>query len=238
MIPKKIIQTYSHESDLAEPLIKNIQHIKELNPDWEHRFFDNSEVFKFIKSNYGTEIYNSVRKINPIYGAAISDIFRYLVIFMVGGVYLDIKSSTTRPLDENLKETDCYILTQWQNRLGEKFQGYGLHHELSRVPGGELQQWHLIASPKHPFLAAVIKKVLENIETYDPIKTGVGQYGVLRLTGPIPYTKAIIPIIQKYKCRLTSTNKIGLKYTIFDGKKDHCTIMENHYSRLNEPVVL
>ncbi len=36
----------------------------------------------------------------PRYGVVLADIFRYLVIYNEGGVYLDIKSTVNRPLDE------------------------------------------------------------------------------------------------------------------------------------------
>lgn len=42
--------------------------------------------------------------------------------------------------------------------------GLGLHPDLAHMAEGELQQWRVIAAPGHPFLRAVIKSDLSNID--------------------------------------------------------------------------
>ncbi len=121
-IPKIIHQSYS-TVDLNEKLLQNISNIKNLNPDWEYRYYDDEDCVVFIKNNFDDRILQAYNKINPVYGAARADLFRYLLIYKIGGVWLDVKSSITKPLDSTLEPNDHFLLSQWQNRMGEPFQG-------------------------------------------------------------------------------------------------------------------
>jgi mannosyltransferase OCH1-like enzyme len=239
-IPKIIHQTHSGRNALPEEITANIAKIRELNPGWEYRLYDDGEIFRFIKSRYGERLHRAARKINPKYGVVLADLFRYLVVYLEGGVYLDIKSSMTAALDDFLKPDDCYLLSQWRNKFGEEFQGFGMHPELYQHPGGEFQQWHVIAAPRHPFLEAVIKRVLFNIENYDQESSGVGGYGVLRLSGPVCYTLAILPLLRDCRFQVVDIQKAGLLYTIYRGLQlaKHPKHSPEHYSNQLEPIIL
>nr|VFK60710.1 MAG: hypothetical protein BECKTUN1418D_GA0071000_11331 [Candidatus Kentron sp. TUN] len=52
----------------------------------------------------------------------------------------------------------------------------------------------IVSVQGHPFLRAVILRVLENIETYDPYRQEAGRWGGILLTGPAAYTLSILPI--------------------------------------------
>lgn len=74
-----------------------------MNPGWEHRLYDDADIEAFIRESYGDEILAYYHRIDRRYGAARADLFRYLLLYRLGGVYLDIKSTTVRPLDEVLR---------------------------------------------------------------------------------------------------------------------------------------
>ena len=105
--------------------------------------------------------------------------FRYLLLYKVGGVYLDIKSTATRPLDAVLLPQDQFLLSEWNND-NDGYDVWGKHYELRGFGGREFQQWYIAASPGHPFLRSVIDNVLANIDTYIPGLHGTGKPGVLR----------------------------------------------------------
>ncbi len=167
MIPKNIHQTF-YTKVLPSEIEKNVVNIRTLNPGWEYRLYDDDDIVEFIKNNYEPFVLGYYNRINPEYGAARADLFRYLLMHKYGGVYLDIKSAPTKPLDTVLMPDDRYLLSHWRNGKGERFEGAGLHPELHNIPGGEFQQWHIVAAPGHPFLKAVIKKVLRNIDRVQP----------------------------------------------------------------------
>lgn len=155
-IPKIIHQTYKSR-DLPPQFQASIDQLKAANPGWDYRFYDDSDIAKFISTFYGPHILKYYERINPQYGPARADLFRYLLLYKYGGVYLDIKSTFTKPIDEVVQTDDQYLLAQWCNRKDEKHEGFGMQSELNMTDGGEFQQWHIISAPGHPFLRAVIK---------------------------------------------------------------------------------
>lgn len=234
-LPKIVHQTF-HTRALPVELGEAMGAIQRGNPDWEHRFYDDVTARDFIADSYGPAILAYYDAINPKYRAARADLFRYLVVYRSGGVYLDIKSLPTRPLSEVIRPDDRYLISQWRNGPGEAFCDWGLHAELARVPGGEFQQWYIAASPGHPFLRAVIERVLRNLRTYNPGLHGVGQLGVLRVTGPIAYTLAIHPLLARHPHRRVDAHRdLAFEYSIY-GKEGHKGALGVHYSELDEPL--
>jgi len=234
-IPRIIHQIFP-ALPLPPPLQRNVDALKDANPGWEHRLCDENGCQAFIREHYGEQVLELYRRINPEYGAARGDLARYLIVYAVGGVYLDIKSYFDRPIGSVIAEEDAYILAQWDNGPDGAHPGFGLHPDLDRFAGGELQQWHVIAEPAHPFLRAVVAKVLGNIETYRPWRHGVGRPGVLRVTGPIAYTQAILPILDRHPHRIfANSGEIGLRYSIDDGYR-HSAAFPSHYSLHTTPV--
>lgn len=239
MIPRIIHQTAPRDS-LTPAVLENVAHVRALHPGWDYCFYDDDEVVKVVRS-FGPAVFGAFSRINPKYGAARADLFRYLLMYRFGGVYIDIKASMEQPLDAILRPDDEYLLAHWNNRRGEAYQGWGLHPELRAMPRGELQQWHVIARPEHPFLRNVVANVLANIARYSPDTHGVGKKGVLRTTGPIAYTRAIVPLMAEHPHRLFDTHAaMGLRYSIFEDESRfaHKALFKTHYSQLDEPVVL
>lgn len=213
LIPKIIHQTCPDKNKLDPRFLENIAHIKRINPDWEYRLYDHEDRREFLSYNYPPKYLKAYDALQSDYGAAKADFFRYLLIYKYGGVYLDIKSGTTISLSEVINEDDVYILSEWDNHQDGEFPGAGRWSRYG-VPS-EFQQWHVIAVPEHPFLKTVISIVMENIENYDPFKLGHGRIGVLRTTGPIPYTLAIKPIQKLHDHRVVKIKDLGIEYSFF-----------------------
>lgn len=232
-IPKNIYQIILDKTKINYMFQENIDYIKKLNPIWNHILYGDNDIIKYIKTNYGVQMLNIYNMINPEYGAAKADFFRYLLMYKEGGVYLDIKSGMKYPLDEIINEDDEYILSYWSCKN---------HNKIIGNKNGEFQQWHIICRPNHPYLKAVINNVIINILNYDIKKYGVGKFGVLKVTGPIVYTQSIQPLLSHYNHKIYKTNDYcGLvynnlsinffnSYRMFSNKK--------HYSKLTVPIII
>lgn len=240
MIPKIIHQTHPDPTRLPGELAENVERLKARNPGWEHRLYGDEEVRVFLRAQLGAERFSLVEKIHPGYGVVLADLFRYAMIHDQGGVYLDIKSTCEPPLSALIRDDDAFLLGQWQNRIGERYTAAGFHPELAMVPGGEFQQWHVIAARGHPFMAAVIDRVLFNIRNYHAAWCGVGKTGVLRLSGPICYTLTIHPMLGSHPWRPINALRAGLRYSIYQerGLGDVHTAASDHYSNMRVPIVL
>ena len=234
-IPKKIHQTYRTKDGLSVSIRGNISRLKQLNPGWEYTFYDDADVVEFIRKHYSPEILSLYNKINPTHGAARADLFRYLLIYKVGGAYLDLKSSITAPF-ERIAQGKDYVLTHWAKRPA------GMFENDADFPWGEYQQWHVIGAPEHPYLKAVIDLVLDNIENYSYQRVTHPGLDTIRTTGPVPYTIAINPIREQHSHQLYRRNKDGgLTYSIFPKMDHRAAIYKDrklHYSELRSPVVL
>lgn len=214
-IPKILHQVFSSTDPLPEELVNNVRTLKNLNSSWMHRLYNQDRIVNFIVEEYGFEMLRYYSCINLKYGAARADFFRYLLMYRCGGVYLDIKSSLGKPLDAIIKDGDQYLLSYWRNQAGESFPGWGMHEEVQCTGRGEFQQWHIVAVAGHPFLRAVIQRVMSNIDTYETATAGVGFHGVFRLTGGIAYTLAILPLLAACPHRLVDSQfELGFVYSI------------------------
>jgi mannosyltransferase OCH1-like enzyme len=237
-IPKVVHQTY-YTKQLPSEIQENIIRMQSENPDWIFKLYDDHDIDVFITTHY-PNLKKFYDKINPSYGAAKADFFRYLVMYKEGGVYLDIKSGLQKTLDEITDSANHYILSNWPRSYPKIMQG--MHKGISN-PMGEYQQWHIISVKGHPYLQQVINNVCNNIVNYNPFIHDFGSWGVFNLTGPIAYSEAIYPILNQHPhsyypdhiaigleyCAISSTNKLAGHHAIFKKK---------HYSKLKESVVL
>lgn len=216
----------------------NVDRIVVANPGWEHRLYDDPAIDAFIGREYGAEVLRAYARIDPRYAAARVDLFRYLLLYRTGGIYLDIKSGATRPLDDIARDAAPFALAQWDNQPGGRHGGWGLDPALAGVPGGEFQQFHIIAAPGHPFARAAALRVLDNIARYRPWTGGVGKHGVLRTTGPVAYTLAIAPLLNAtlYR-RFGNEREVGLISNIL-GEGHHRGLFKTHYAFNAAPIVV
>ena len=237
-IPKVVHQTY-HKKILSSEIEHNITQLKSANPDWEFRLYDDHDIENYIRQYY-PQLLQIYQKINPIYGAAKADFFRYLLMYREGGIYLDIKSSFNKPLKDILKPDDKFIVCYWN--LENKVTHDGINN-----PNGEIQQWHIACVKGHPFLKLVIENVCNNIKHYNPLLHDTGLWGVLNLTGPIAYTAVITPLLNDYPCRICHDhNTLGLIYSIYQTNvkannafvAHHKAYDSKHYSLCEESITL
>jgi inositol phosphorylceramide mannosyltransferase catalytic subunit len=230
-IPKIVHQTFPTKN-LPSELLANINQMKELNPNWDFRLYDDNDIEAFITYEFPS-LLAFYKQINPSYGAARADFFRYLLLYKKGGVYLDIKSSLSKTLDEIITPSTRYILSYWSN-------GFGKHLGIND-PNGEFQQWHIISVVGHPFLKAVIENVCQNITTYNPVIHDTGYYGVIKVTGPIAYSRVIESIRERHPYTLGFDSDLGLIYSIYNSSSltncNHQSLFKKHYTQLKEPLI-
>lgn len=238
-IPKKIHQIYTKGCDaLPDEIHASIADLQQRNPDWEYHFYDNNRIVDYLEKNYEPGILNLYSEINPKYGAARADFFRYLLMYKEGGVYLDIKSSCSKPLDDIIPEQCELMVCNWDNKPGGSDNDMGKHQALCFLKNGEYQQWNIIAAPQSPYLKAVIDEVVARLKGYKPWRYGVGMQGVLHTTGPVPFSLGIEKVKKCQGFHLKENHRnVGLIYRNVNSKVMKL-ISRDHYSRLREPVVL
>jgi len=97
MIPKIIWQTHELPYEELPDFQKSVINTwKNLNPSWEHRYVDSIARAEYVK-NFDKKLYAAYLTVPKMSQA---DIWRYVVVYQNGGVYADMDSVCTVPLDE------------------------------------------------------------------------------------------------------------------------------------------
>lgn len=255
-IPKIIHQVWLQGYDSLDSNIKNV--IKEnlkMNSEWKYKFYDYEKIDKFIKENESQYVYNAFKKINPKYGAVVSDLFRYIIMYHQGGVYMDVKCKTNIPLDDWVHKNKLLIslfgnYEEFNQILVSKYFKNCLEKHKSQVA-----QFFLIFPKKFTILRLIIDTIVKNIYKYKDnknLKFLLGNniyntYNIFKLTGPWIYSKILGPYICNNKKDIILFKHNGLK-TIFNGnilydgtngeyhKKQH--LKKKHYLDLKEKIIL
>lgn len=168
-IPKIIYQTWKTKH--LHPQIEKIkQDIQNLNPTYKMELFDDDDMDRWIKTNCDKQTRQAYDKLYV--GAAKADLWRYLILYQNGGIYLDMDSIIHKSLDELIQIDDSAIISREGNK-------------------GYFMQWMLIFEKRHPILKSTIDKCIYNIN--NPNTTDV-----VFLTGPGVFTEAINETYSKH----------------------------------------
>ena len=88
VIPLKIFQTW-YTLNLPPKMKKNVKRLQRENPEFEYFLFDDKMCRKFIQEHFDEDVVFAFDKLKP--GAYKADLWRYCVLYIHGGIYLDIK---------------------------------------------------------------------------------------------------------------------------------------------------
>lgn len=187
-IPKVIHQVYMQGWEhVSADILENIAKMRSINPTWSYKAWDNSTIRQYINEHYGPKILDYYDRISPKYPSVRGDFFKFLLMYNEGGLYLDHKSSVSKPLDERYSESYSFLVSYW-----DKVQGCDVPKKSADDPRGYLMLWFVFSAPAHPILRDLLIQVLKNIDAYSPVSTGVGIQGAFRLAGPAMYTEIIV----------------------------------------------
>jgi len=93
MIPKIIHQTWKSK-EIPEKWAPLAEKVKTLNPDWEYRIWTDEDNDNFVKTEFPDffPVFNAFPKI-----IMKADVIRYLIMYKIGGVYLDLDYEMLQP---------------------------------------------------------------------------------------------------------------------------------------------
>ena len=140
-IPRTLWQT-NYTNRVTLPVYINYLFNRLLSYDYEYRFMITEDRSDFIKSNFSTEIFESYSRIQI--GAAQADFWRLLVLYKLGGVYMDIDAHLIWPLSSIIKaeQTELYIV----------------------IKKGEISTYFIASQSDNANLKKMIDIILNNIE--------------------------------------------------------------------------
>ena len=100
-VPLNIYQSW-YSNQVPPKMKETIDELIEMNPEFDHYLYSDDSSAKFIEENFDKEVVDAFHTLKP--GAYKSDLWRYCILYKIGGVYLDIKFITLKPLLQIVKE--------------------------------------------------------------------------------------------------------------------------------------
>lgn len=164
-IPAKLFQTW-HSKDLPPLMRENVELLKQRHPNLEHFLFDDDDCLAFIQDHFDPDVADAFVRLIP--GAFKADLWRYCVLYIHGGIYLDIKFNVVDAfrLDTLLDKEHFVKDKPFRQRKG-------VYNAL------------MVCQPGNPVLHACIEEIVKHVRTQF--------YGenMLEITGPLLVSKFI-----------------------------------------------
>jgi len=161
-IPRNIFQTWETK-DLSDGFKLLTQTWKDKNTNYSYFLFDNNDCIDFIKKHFDEKVYNAYSRIIP--GAFKADLWRYCVLYIYGGIYVDIDTVCLGKVDSFLNEDIEFMTPIDLNNC----PNIGTHN---------LFNCFIASIPNHPILLNCINRIVYNVEN------NIVPFSNLDFTGP------------------------------------------------------
>ncbi|XP_052801331.1 uncharacterized protein LOC128232032 isoform X1 [Mya arenaria] len=134
-------------SDLSVPdtYVDNMQSFMKHNPHWKYYFWTHSTARQLIadKHPYLLAFFD-----NATEAVVKADLTRYVAIYEIGGLYVDLDTACLRPLDIVTKKYSCMlVLAPFENAACMSNRPY-------QICNGEF-----FCKPKHPFFKQILQEI-------------------------------------------------------------------------------
>ncbi|KAK4243159.1 nucleotide-diphospho-sugar transferase [Corynascus novoguineensis] len=209
MLPKK--QPDGHFSVKTNSLLYTLSWLA-LNPDYTYTLVGPTGGAQFVHRHFANEpkilaAYNAI----PNVGMK-SDLLRYLLLSIEGGVYTDIDTFALRPIETwvspSLRDRVRMIVgIEYDQRDGIRW-GEMLHSV-------QFGQWTIAAAPDHPVFRKMVDRILRSLselsETYglplSQLRPSSGE--VMNVTGPAAWTEVVFQQLQEHEPTLNETKDLS-----------------------------
>jgi len=194
MIPKQIFRAWQTQT-FHKKVQKRINKTIKINQEYDHIIFTEPQRDDFVIANFDKDIISAYKKINNV--VAKVDLWRYLIIYKFGGVYLDMDASIEKPIRTFINGNDDGLVSAETNE-------------------NLFLQWALFYRKEHPIMKKTIELAIRNINE--------NRYpnDIANLTGPGVYTEALGYIHKKFQNKQLIWSEVNqqtnTKYEINNGR--------------------
>lgn len=176
----------------------------ELHPDWDVVFFSDGDARDFVAREFPgyIDLYDWYPR--PVLKA---DLFRVLVVYRLGGFYLDADFLLSRKLDPLCCERAVFA---YEHKIDDN--NFNLRYPAWLRAGEEhltLANYAFGAEAGHPFLAAILDEMVYRTQTLEA--EDCNDLDVLHATGPDLVTSVYYRNRQRWKdVAVLKSNRMGL----------------------------
>jgi mannosyltransferase OCH1-like enzyme len=205
-IPSVVYQTWETKKFGRTHYISN-RLFRNRNRSFTFKLFDATERDSYIRHRWRDspleEMYFRAR-----FGQIKADLFRYMIVFDLGGFYFDISKVITRPLRKLIQPEVDGIISFENNRRVD----LSSHGSLTLFPENLVLQWGFAFAPRHELLSSVLRQIGKKFSIYKNIVQENPKQAILELTGPIAFTASVDIFFSKFP-----HNKVRQVGIDFDG---------------------
>jgi mannosyltransferase OCH1-like enzyme len=141
-IPPNLFQTW-HSKTLPPLMYNATKRLRETNPRFNYYLYDDNDCREFIKKNFEQNVVDAYNNLIP--GAFKADLWRYCILYKLGGIYLDIKYVPVNGFKLiNLTEKEHFCLD---------IDGNGIYNAI------------MVCAPGNNILRQAIYQIVENVRT-------------------------------------------------------------------------
>jgi mannosyltransferase OCH1-like enzyme len=186
IIPLNIFQTW-HTLDLPPKMKENVELLKAQNTEFTHYLYDDEMCREFISIFFDKNILYTFDKLKP--GAYKADLWRYCILYIYGGIYLDIKFHSSNGFKLiKLTDKEYYVKDRRINGIN-----CGVYNGL------------LISMPYNTILLKTIQNIVENVKNVF-YKFDNHLIDSLMVTGPLLLSKQFYPHeIDKFELKFSDS---------------------------------
>jgi len=157
---------------LPRPLARCVQSWIDLNPEFEHRYYDDAAMDAYVRAHGAPDYvraFDYIANLHPRASGAIkADLFRLLLLSREGGVWADADRWALKPIMSILRPSDQFI-------CGSRYNSVSVSFEV------------IIAAPRHPFITRALDNIIKsNLHE----KRFASVAGAHLYTGAIPFSKS------------------------------------------------
>lgn len=167
LIPKTIYQSWKTK-DLPVKMSKIVGKVRQLNPEYQYVLYDDNDCREFLLKHFGQNYANAFDSLVP--GAYKCDFWRYAMLYVHGGVYLDIDMEPLVPFREIIDPSNEFVSIVDKNHIF--------------TPKCNIYQAFIAVKPQHPIMYNSLlisyinivsrrSEVLENLSITGPVVVGI-----------------------------------------------------------------
>jgi len=213
-LPGLIHLTCKDKHDITNPVWRDClsKYYEMYSTKYEIRVHDNLDIYSTVEAHF-PEYLEKIKQITV--GAVLADIFRYLILYLDGGIYSDLDCEPLKHVDPLLADKFTYFIGNGNEECGNirhldvgrasTILGYEFNEDWIKNPyflndvtccykNVSICQWFMMSEPKQPIFLKMFMHCMNNIDRLISLTPNSCNYhhGVLSTCGPLAFTKMVL----------------------------------------------
>lgn len=193
-IPNRVHVTWA-TPHLGKTHAANFAAFRHRNADYAFRFYDDAAIHAFMRDHFADHpilpVFERAR-----FGPLKTDIWRYCVLWIEGGVYCDIGKGLDTPLHQLLAPDDEGIVSfernEWLSPVSPRCA------QLLTFPGRIVINWAMMFAPRHPLLGMLINGIAARYPEVRGISFEQVKPAIIDFTGPGHLTRCVHRYVDRH----------------------------------------